>query len=98
MSAHSVAETGARPGDAVVCVSSTLPHRFRAGGEYRVVSFCGTPCVHGHTDTQDWAIPWRGWGGMAAEIRLILWPRTASVKAAPLAPSTVALHTESPTQ
>lgn len=73
MDAKSVAETGAKPGDTVICVSSEVPFRFRPGNEYLVVDFCGTASVHGHTDEPNWRIPWRGWGGgMAPEIPLTL--------------------------
>lgn len=66
----SVAETGAKPGDKVKCVSVSDAEsiRFTKGAIYEVIDFCGSPHVHGSSnyrggsEAPEWIIPWRGYG------------------------------------
>ena len=67
-----IAETGAKPGDTVICVDpgdlGGGGGRFRKGDHYRVIEFAGKPMVHGNSDfgstgkMPGWCIPWNGWG------------------------------------
>lgn len=68
----SIAETGAKPGQKVVCVSireDGLRHRYLPGKTYTVVDWFGKPCVEGQqhgkkcgAGDEVWLIPFAGFG------------------------------------